>query len=176
MTIRSKYQKNKETKMLERLIKVMQRAIHEIKKWPDKAVQIFHHNDADGLCSGVILTRAFERNGFEVRRFCLEKPCPALQKKALDDEIVRIQRDALKNTPHIQWFHVENRFFPMMIGDFCHTLKNKEYLDSSRYLAGFQIIQNDIPGFSPITLNGVKLSMRVPHIWRVKSGPEKQWG
>lgn len=337
--------------MLNRLIEAMKRAIHEVRQWPDKAVQIFHHNDADGLCSGVILTRAFERKGFEVRRFCLEKPYPAvlekiyqqkgrilifadfagriapmlsklnmgrnltlildhhaaeastdpkvhnldpelyglkgdrdisasttcflfartmdsanqdmahiaaigavgdkffvngrlasqnrevtmeavqqgmveireheigewyfvkfsggmiscdelgaylntlgtvgfyqngpdmgikvclegvspesdqmvkalraIQKKAFDEEIAKIQGGALKKMPHIQWFHVENRFSPMMIGDFCDAIKNKEYLDSRRYLAGFQIIQNDIPGFGPITLNGVKISMRV---------------
>ena len=44
-------------------------------------VQIFHHNDSDGLSSGAILTRAFERAGFEVHRFCLEKPYPALLQK-----------------------------------------------------------------------------------------------
>jgi single-stranded DNA-specific DHH superfamily exonuclease len=50
--------------MFNELIKAMEKAIQELKQWPDKAVQIFHHNDADWLCSGVILTRAFERQGF----------------------------------------------------------------------------------------------------------------
>ena len=60
--------------MFEKLIEAMERAALELKGWPDKAVQIFHHNDSDGLCSGAILTRAFERGGFDVRRSCLEKP------------------------------------------------------------------------------------------------------
>ena len=67
--------------MLNILMKAMEAAIREVKRWPEKSVQIFHHNDADGLCSGAILTRAFERQGFEVRRFCLEKPYPGVLKK-----------------------------------------------------------------------------------------------
>jgi hypothetical protein len=59
---------------------------------------------------------------------------------------------------------VENRFSPMgvkMIGAFCDAIKDKAYIDPKRYLAGFQIIPNEIPGFGPITLNEVKISMRV---------------
>ena len=43
-------------------------------------VVIFHHNDADGLSSGVITIRALERLGIKVRSFCLEKPYPGLLK------------------------------------------------------------------------------------------------
>ena len=42
--------------MLNNLIDAMENAIREVKQWPDKAVQIFHHNDSDGLSSGAILT------------------------------------------------------------------------------------------------------------------------
>jgi hypothetical protein len=338
----------------EQLIKDMQKAIQEVRQWPKKEVQIFHHNDSDGLSSGAILTRAFERAGFEIRRFCLEKPYPALLQKvyeqaggiivfadfagriapllsdlnrgrnltlildhhvaeaatdpkvhnldptlyglkgdrdiagattcylfaatlnpqnrdlakiaaigavgdeffvdgclagenrevaleavnqgkmeirkhkhgeryflntskgqvacdefgayldtlgaagfyqkgpdmgvavclegttpesdqmveklktiqtnAFKKEIAKIKSGALKKTPHIQWFHVENRFSPMgvkMIGVFCDTIKNTEYIDPQRYIAGFQIIPNEIPGFGPIEMSDVKISMRV---------------
>jgi single-stranded-DNA-specific exonuclease len=64
--------------MLSTLINAMENAIQEIKQWPDKKVQIFHHNDSDGLSSGAVLTNAFEREGFDVKRFCLEKPYPAV--------------------------------------------------------------------------------------------------
>jgi single-stranded-DNA-specific exonuclease len=87
-----------------------------------------------------------------------------IQNKAFSKEIARIQGGALKKTPHIQWFHVKNRFSPMgvkMIGAFCDVIKNKDYIDSRRYLAGFQIIPNEIPGFGHIRLNEVKISMRV---------------
>lgn len=340
--------------MREKLIKAMETAIGEVKRLPHKEVQIFHHNDSDGLSCGAILKHAFERSGFKVDRFCLEKPYPALlqkvfqqkgglivfadfagriapilsdlnkgrnltlildhhvaeastdprvynldpdlfglkgdrdisgsttcylfaktldaansdlahiatigavgdeffvdgclagenrraaleaveqgkikiqkhengeryflstprgqvacdefgayldtlgaagfyqqgpdigvkvclegmtpesdrmleelkkvQTKAFEKEIAGIKGGALKKTPNIQWFHVENRFSPMgvkMIGVFCDAIKNMDFIDPRRYLAGFQIIPNKIPGFGPITLNDVKISMRV---------------
>lgn len=63
------------------LIQAMKTAIAEVDRWPDKTVRLFHHNDSDGLSSGAILSRAFERRGFDVRRFCLEKPYPAVLEK-----------------------------------------------------------------------------------------------
>jgi hypothetical protein len=340
--------------MLNILIDAIEHAIREVKQWPEKTVQVFHHNDSDGLCSGAILTRAFERQGFKVQRFCLEKPYPALLRKVyeqegsilifadfagriapmlselnkgrnltlildhhvaeastdprvhnldpdlyglkgdrdisgsttcylfartldsvnrdmahiaavgavgdgffvdgqlvsqnrevtleavqqgkieirkhakgeqylltssngqipviefgdyldvlggvgyyqkgpdvgvevclegvspesdrmveklkvirtkiFDEEIARLQAGALKQTPHIQWFHVERRFFPMgvkMIGAFCDAIKDTNLIDPRKYLAGFQIIPDEIPGFDAITFNEVKISMRV---------------
>ncbi|MEE4261848.1 MAG: hypothetical protein V2I56_04100 [Desulfobacteraceae bacterium] len=338
----------------EKLIKDMQKAIEEIARWPRKEVQVFHHNDSDGLSSGAILTRTFERAGFAIKRFCLEKPYPALlqkvyaqeggiivfadfagriapilselnrgrnltlildhhvaeastdpkvhnldpclyglkgdrdisgsttcylfartldqdnkdlaymaaigavgdeffvdgclvsenrdvaleavkqgkmeireqavgeryylttprgqvpcdefgayldtlgaagyyqngpdmgvkvclegttqdsdrmladlksvQAKAFEEELKRIQSGALIKTDHIQWFQVENRFQPMgvkMIGVFCDAIKNSENIDPTKYIAGFQIIPDEIPGFGPIGMNDVKISMRV---------------
>ncbi len=340
--------------MLNTLIDAMERAIQQIKEWPEKNVQIFHHNDADGLTSGAILTRAFERRGLKVNRFCLEKPYPAVLKKVyeqkgrilvfadfagriapmlselnkgrnltlildhhvaeastdpkvlnldpdlfglkgdrdisasttcylfartmdpinrdmahiaavgavgdgffvdgklvsqnrdvaleavqqglidirkhetgeqyllisskgkipcteqgdyldilggvgyyekgpdmgvrvclegvsnesdqmveelkairtkiFDEEITRLQAGDLKKAPHIQWFHVEKRFFPMgvkMIGAFCDAIKDTNHIDPQKYLAGFQIIPDEIPGFDDIRFNEVKISMRV---------------
>jgi hypothetical protein len=333
---------------------ITERAIRELRVWPKRTVQIFHHNDADGLCSGAILTRAFERGGYEVRRSCLEKPYPAVIKKvyeqageifvfadfagrmapmlstlnrgrnltlildhhvaeeatdpkvfnldpdlfglkgdrdisasttcyrfglkfdpinrdlaaiaalgavgdeffvdgrlvsenravtmeavrqglvaiqkqktgeryflrvsqgefacdvlgadldtlggvgyyrggpqmgvkvclegispesdrmvedlrhtrtrAFDAEIARLRGGALRSSPHIQWFHVENRFKPMgvkMIGAFCDTIKDMDFVDPGKYVAGFQIIPNEIPGFGTFDFNEVKISMRV---------------
>jgi len=338
----------------EKLIKDMQKAIEEIAQWPRKEVQIFHHNDSDGLSSGAILTRTFERAGFEIKRFCLEKPYPALlhkvyeqkggiivfadfagriapilsdlnrgrnltlildhhvaeastdpkvhnldpclyglkgdrdisgsttcylfartlnpanndlahiaaigavgdeffvdgclvsenrdvtleavkqgkieireqqageryylntprgqvpcdefgayldtlgaagyyqngpdlgvrvclegateesdrmlvelksvQTRAFEEELKRIRSGALIKTDHIQWFQVENRFKPMgvkMIGVFCDAIKNTEHVDPDKYVAGFQIIPDEIPGFGPIGMKDVKISMRV---------------
>lgn len=340
--------------MLSQLIEAMEKAIQEVRKWPAKSVQIFHHNDSDGLSSGAILQRTFERQGYTVHRFSFEKPYPevlkkifkqegcllvfadfagriapmisemnqgrnltlildhhvaepatdpnvhnldpelygfkgdrditasttcylfarsmdsanrdmahiatigavgdgffidgrlanqnrdvaleavqqgiieirehasgehyflnssrgqipydelnayldtlgaagyyqrgpdmgikvcldgispesdrmvealkAIQSRAFDQEITRIHGGSLIMTPHIQWFHVENRFSPMgvkMIGAFCDTIKNSVDIDSKRYVAGFQVIPNEIPGFGHIAFNQVKISMRV---------------
>ncbi len=340
--------------MLNILIDAMKRAIREVEQWPEKTVQVFHHNDADGLCSGAILTRALERQGMKVQRFCLEKPYPAVLKKVYEqegsilifadfagriapmlselnkgrnltlildhhvavastdprvhnldpdlfglkgdrdisasttcylfartldpvnrdmahiaavgavgdgffvdgqlvsqnrevameavqqglieirkhdtgeqylltsskgqipcteqgdyldilggvgyyqkgpdmgvrvclegvspesdrmvedlkvirtkifnEEIASLQAGALNKAPHIQWFHVEKRFFPMgvkMIGAFCDAIKDTNHIDPRKYLAGFQIIPDEIPGFGAIRFNDVKISMRV---------------
>jgi single-stranded-DNA-specific exonuclease len=335
-------------------IDAMERAIREVKLWPERTVQVFHHNDADGLTSGAIITRAFERQGFKVQRFCLEKPYPAVLKKVFEhegrilvfadfagriapliselnkgrnltlildhhvaeastdprvhnldpdlyglkgdrdisasttcyyfaltldsanrdmahiaaigavgdgffvdgqlvsqnrdvaleavqqgmieirkqktgeqyiltslkgeipvidfgdyldllggvgyyqkgpdmgvrvclegislesdrmveelkatrtkifnNEITRLRSGELKQAPHIQWFNVEKRFFPMgvkMIGAFCDAIKDTNLVDPQKYIAGFQIIPDEIPGFDAITFNEVKISMRV---------------
>ncbi len=340
--------------MREKLIQDMQNAVEEVRRWPQKKVQIFHHNDADGLSSGAILNRAFEREGFDIRRFSLEKPYPALlqkvyaqegglivfadfagriapylselnrsrnltlildhhvaepatdpkvhnldptlygmkgdrdisgsttcylfatamnpanrdlayiaaigavgdeffvdgclvsdnrdvtleavdqgkmeiekqevgeryylnlsegrvacdeffpyldtlgaagfyqggpdmgvkvclegksaesdkmlkrlqsiQARAFEAEIKRLKSGALKKTANIQWFHVENRFSPMgvkMIGVFCDTIRNSDIIDPGRYVAGFQVIPDEIPGFGPVGMTDVKISMRV---------------
>ena len=338
------------------LCEAMEQAIREIKQWPEKTVQVFHHNDSDGLSSGAILTRAFERQGFKIKRFCLEKPYPAVLRKVYEqegsiiifadfagriapllstlnkgrnltlildhhvaeastdprvhnldpdlyglkgdrdisgsttcylfaltldpvnrdmahiaaigavgdgffvdgrlvsvnrqatleavqqglieirehangeqyflttskdqincidvgdyldllggvgyyqngpdmgikvclegfssesdrmveelkairtkmfnEEIKRLQSGELKQAPHIQWFHVEKRFFPMgvkMVGAFCDAIKDTDHIDPQKYLAGFQIIPDEIPGFEAIKFNEVKVSMRVSH-------------
>ena len=339
--------------MLNTLIDAMENAVLEVKQWPEKTVQVFHHNDADGLTSGAILTRTFERQGYKVQRFCLEKPYPvvlkkvyeqegkllvfadfagriapllselnrrrnltlildhhvaeastdprvinldpdlfglkgdrdisgsttcylfavtmdpvnrdlaqtaaigaeadgffvdgqlvsqnreaaleavqqgkleirkiktgeqyllksskgeipvidfgdyldllggvgyyqkgpdmgvkvclegvstesdrmveelkAIRTKLFNDEIARLKSGELNKAPHIQWFHVEKRFFPMgvkMIGAFCDAIKDTNLIDPQKYLAGFQIIPDEIPGFGNIAFNEVKISMR----------------
>jgi hypothetical protein len=339
--------------MLNNLINAMERAIQEVRQMPEKTVQVFHHNDADGLTSGAILTRAFERQGFTVQRFSLEKPYPKVLKKIYEqegkilifadfagriapmlsdlncgrnltlildhhvaeastdprvhnldpdlyglkgdrdisgsttcylfaltldpinrdmahiaavgavadgffvngqlvsqnreaaleavqqglmeirkhetgeqyllnsskgqipvlelgdyldllggvgyyqkgpdmgvkvclegvspesdrmveelkvirtkifnEEIARLRAGELKQEPHIQWFQVEKRFFPMgvkMIGAFCDAIKDTDLIDPLKYLAGYQIIPDEIPGFDAITFNEVKISMR----------------
>jgi single-stranded-DNA-specific exonuclease len=340
--------------MLNTLIDAMGLAIQELNRWPEKTVQVFHHNDSDGLSSGAILSRAFERQGYKVQRFCLEKPYPAVLRKvyeqeggiivfadfagriapllsdlnngrnltlildhhvavastdprvhnldpdlyglkgdrdisgsttcylfalALDqansdlasiaaigavgdgffvdgklvsqnraaameavhqglieikgytngeqyylnttkgqlncievgdyldllggvgyykdgpdmgvkvcldgfspetdrlveelkvirtkifnEEITRLRSGELIQSPHIQWFQVEKRFFPMgvkMIGAFCDAIKDTDLIDPKKYLAGFQTIPDEIPGFGAIKFNEVKVSMRV---------------
>lgn len=332
----------------------MERAIQELRQWPDKTIQLFHHNDSDGLSSGAILTRAFERDGLLVKRFCLEKPYPAVLRKVyqqeggiivfadfagriapllsdlnkgrnltlildhhvaeassdprvhnldpdlhglkgdrdisgsttcyyfalaldpankdmahiaaigavgdgffvdgklasqnrtatmeavhqglveikehpkgeqyflatskgqmnivavgdyldllggvgyyqngpdmgvkvclegfsaeadglveelkairtrlFDAEIAQLKSGELKQAPHIQWFNVEKRFFPMgvkMIGAFCDAIRETDLIDPRKYLAGFQVIPDEIPGFGAIKFNEVKVSMRV---------------
>lgn len=88
----------------------------------------------------------------------------ATKAKAFDHEISKLQAGALNKTAHIQWFHVEKRFMPMgvkMIGIFCETIREMSFIDPNKYIAGFQIIPDEIPDFGVISLNDVKISMRV---------------
>ena len=107
-------------------------------------------------------------------RVCLEGLSPesdrmveelkAIRTRVFTDEIARLRSGEWKQAPHIQWFHVERRFFPMgvkMIGAFCDAIRETDLIDPKKYLAGFQIIPDEIPGFGTITFNEVKISMRV---------------
>jgi len=67
--------------MVGEFIRAAEKAIEKICSWPRKWVNIYHHNDADGLCSGAILASAFQRKGYGVKRACLEKPYPAILEK-----------------------------------------------------------------------------------------------
>ena len=105
---------------------------------------------------------------------CLEGPTPQsnarlselreIQGRAFSEEIERIQRDGWMQTEHIQWLHVHDRFEPMgvkMIGAFLDTIRNSADVDPARYLAGFQIIPDQVPGIGEFVFNQVKISMRV---------------
>jgi len=86
-----------------------------------------------------------------------------IQRRAFEAEIDRLRGGELRQSAHIQWFHVQNRFAPMgvkMIGVFCEAIKDTDLVDPNRYVAGFQIIPNEIPGFGPMRFDEVKISMR----------------
>jgi len=87
-----------------------------------------------------------------------------IQKKELifEEEIRNLKKN-LHTTDHLQWFNVEDRFEPMgvkMIGVFCTLIKDRELLDKTKYLAGFQNVPNTVPGFGDIDFNAAKISMR----------------
>ncbi len=80
-------------------------------------------------------------------------------------ETEKLNNGALKKTKHIQWFNVEDRFIPMgvkMVGLFCEYLREKDFIDKNKYIAGFQRIPREIPKFGQIEINQYKISMRVP--------------
>lgn len=71
--------------MLADLVGAMGRSIAALERGAYRRVQILHHNDSDGLSSGAVLTRAFERKGFRVARVCLEKPYPVVLERLFED-------------------------------------------------------------------------------------------
>ncbi len=53
----------------------------KLKRFMGERVTIVHHNDADGICSGAILSKLCESLGFEADLICIEKVFPAVVKK-----------------------------------------------------------------------------------------------
>ncbi len=51
---------------------------------------VLHHNDADGIASGAILSAAFARLNMRVARYCLEKPFPEVVRRILEDRDERL--------------------------------------------------------------------------------------
>lgn len=49
-------------------------------------VRIVHHDDADGICSAVILSQTFKRKGYDTELICIEKVHPAIVKLIHDDK------------------------------------------------------------------------------------------
>lgn len=87
----------------------------------------------------------------------------AMRDRLFGQEIAGL-KDRLVTTPHLQWFDLEERFRPMgikMVGVFCTMIKDSPILDSDKYLAGFQRIHDEVPGFGPIAFGSTKISMRV---------------
>jgi hypothetical protein len=88
-----------------------------------------------------------------------------IQQLAFANEILRLEHGGLRQTSHIQWFHVQDRFAPMgckMIGAFCEVNKNAAFFDPDKYIAGFQLIPNEIPRYGHLPLQAVNISMRAP--------------
>ncbi len=88
-----------------------------------------------------------------------------VKERIFREELNSLKNGALKQTEHIQWFHVGDRFVPMgvkMVGLFCKYIRTMDFMNPDKYIAGFQIIPDQIPGFGAIGFNDVKVSMRVP--------------
>lgn len=86
------------------------------------------------------------------------------KKDAIFSKEIENLKKNIHTTANIQWFNVEDRFQPMgikMIGVFCSLIKDKDFLEKKKYLAGFQHVPDIVPGFGKIEFNSTKISMRV---------------
>ena len=88
---------------------------------------------------------------------------------------IEMLKEGINTTGHLQWFDVKDRFQPMgikMIGVFCTLIKDMDFLDETKYLAGFQHIPDMVPGFGRIQFDSTKISMRVSEYMteRIRAG------
>jgi single-stranded-DNA-specific exonuclease len=63
-----------------------------------------------------------------------------------------------------------------MIGVFCTRIKEMDFLDTSKYLAGFQLVPDEVPGFGNMSFNSIKISMRVSEFLTEQIRAEKIQG
>ena len=75
---------------VERYLTDLRKGIERVRKYPSKEIILLHHNDSDGLTSGAILLKAFGRAGYDVKRYSLEKPYPAVLDKLFRENKVKI--------------------------------------------------------------------------------------
>ena len=78
-------------------------------------------------------------------------------------EIERLQNGGLIIGRNIQWFDTKEHFKPMgvkMVGIFCNEIAEMDFIDQTKYIAGYQKIPDMIPGFGQITMGQTKMSMR----------------
>lgn len=68
----------------------LKKGIARLKSYDSKEIFLLHHNDSDGLTSGAILYSAFKREGYDVKKFSLEKPYPNVLKKLFDENSGKI--------------------------------------------------------------------------------------
>lgn len=89
----------------------------------------------------------------------------SLKRERFELMIERLRKGELKKTKYIQWFSVGNGFAPMgvkIVGEFCMEIRDMDFVDSGKYIAGFQDMPSEIPGLGRFDWDLVKISMRVP--------------
>jgi hypothetical protein len=93
------------------------------------------------------------------------KTLEALKMSAFSKMVKKLESGGLKQSSRIQWFDVGHEFIPMgvkMIGVFCQYIRQMDFVDPQKYIAGFQRMPDEVPGFGRINFNANKISMRVP--------------
>lgn len=86
-----------------------------------------------------------------------------VKEKIFTREIEKLKKDGLRTTNHMQWFDLKENFKPMgvkMVGIFCNEIAERDFIDPNKYIAGYQKIPDEVPGFGYIPMGQTKMSMR----------------
>jgi len=80
--------------------------------------------------------------------------------------IIRLYRERLRETPHIQWFDAGDMYKGMgtkVIGQFCSFLSYQaKLIKPNKYIMGFVDVPPEVPGWGKLKGELVKVSVRVP--------------
>src|SRR6056297_787695 len=71
-------------KVPDNFVRRIKTALGAMDAYPSQHIDLFHHNDTDGLTAGAILLSALERAGYTVEASALEKPYPLVLEKIFD--------------------------------------------------------------------------------------------
>lgn len=98
-----------------------------------------------------------------------------LKRERFTRAIRKLEKQGLKRSGYLQWFHVYDEFSPMgvkSIGEFCMEIRNSEFVDKNLYLAGVQNMPREVPRLGRFDWDIVKVSFRLPSVLeeRVSSG------
>ena len=91
----------------------------------------------------------------------------SMKARAFSRVLEKLRSRGLVKTRYFQWFHVHDDFSPMgvkVIGEFCMEIRNADFVDQSRYLAGFQNMPRIIPKLGEFDWRMVKVSFRLPRV------------
>ena len=113
----------------------------------------------DGASKGVEVCR----HGLNTEISLYAENLSKIRNRLFENEINNIDKNLI-SMENLQWLDVKNRFEPMgikMIGVFLTEIKDREFVDNKKYLAGFQQIPDFVPGFGEIEFDSTKISMRV---------------
>ena len=92
-----------------------------------------------------------------IQKFC------SMKDEKFKEEFDRVKRGEFHETEHIVWLDVKDRFKPMgvkMIGLLCEALTDSGLVPVDKYLAGYQQIPDEVPGFGHVNMGDTKVSMR----------------
>ncbi len=87
------------------------------------------------------------------------------QQAAYEKTTARLVREGFRETKHIQWFTVGDEFSPMgvkIIGEYCWDIRNEGFVNSEKYIVGFQNMAPEVPGVGSFEWAQTKASMRLP--------------
>jgi single-stranded-DNA-specific exonuclease len=87
------------------------------------------------------------------------------QQMAYERTTARLMREGFRETEHIQWFTVGDEFSPMgvkIIGEYCWDIRNEAFVNSDKYIVGFQNMSPEVPGVGSFEWAQTKASMRLP--------------
>jgi single-stranded-DNA-specific exonuclease len=77
----------------------------------------------------------------------------------------RLRLNGISRDGNIQWFDVENRFYPLglkAIGIFCSEIARTDWVDRDKYIVGFQDVPRENPYLGEFDWDETKASLRVP--------------